>query len=367
MGLRPSALPLWLLTACAGGGGSDDPTVVFDGSQGTDDDTGPAQDSSGSTSTDTSTTATANTTDPDTGSESTGDPVVPHSCDAQPTDSPILAANVWFDPAEPHPGDTVTVVVQAGNGLGAGEAPNMQLQVDHAAGPTVLEPTMRAGGAALYYYAIAEAQLGDLCVLGLIDGAPEMSAKVTVTERPPGPAVGAGPFKVVENHQWTCEEQPDFGNELHVWVRDEAGAGLPGVTVRVDPVDSADLASLYNPEQPLPQTLVTGDDGHALMYVYWPITDHGFFVMDVSIDGTASDIATEITTGWWEDDGQGCRYCPPDRPVNVWGHWSHTITFVRDPAATELCRVPTDHAGQQACGAPGHLHHAPDVVACWPR
>jgi len=354
-----------IASACAGGGESaGDPTPGLDtsGSDGTvSSSTGGSDGSSASASATTSGTQGESGTDDGT----SGGAVEPYACDVQPADSPVLAAQVWFDPIDPHPGDTLTVVVKSGNGLGHGDAPPMQLDVEHGGGSAVLEPTMRAGGDALYYYAIPDVAQGDVCVLGRIAGAPEMAAKITVTERPPSPPVDAGVFKVTTNHQWTCDEQPDFGNELHVWVRDENGSPLPDVVVRVDPVESADLDSLYNEDSPLPETIVTGADGHALMYVYWPITDHGFFVMDVSVDGAASDVATEITTGWWEDDGLGCRYCPPDRPVNVWGHWSHTIEFQRDPGAAELCRVPTDHAGQAACGAPGHLHHAQDVASCW--
>ena len=101
-----------------------------------------------------------------------------------------------------------------------------------------------------------------------------------------------------------------------------------------------------------------------MAYDYWPISDNGLLVFNVSVDGVASDVATEITTGWWEDDLMGCNYCST-ATVNVWGHWSHTVEFRRDPTATEACVVESDHAGMAACGEPRHIHHHPDVRACW--
>ncbi len=82
--------------------------------------------------------------------------------------------------------------------------------------------------------------------------------------------------------------------------------------------------------------------------------------------GAASDVATEITTGWWQSNAQGCQYCPGSQPINVYGHWSHRIEFRLDPAASQMCVVPSDHAGQSSCGAPGHLYHDPSYQACWP-
>ncbi|MBN1770919.1 MAG: hypothetical protein JXB32_06660, partial [Deltaproteobacteria bacterium] len=78
------------------------------------------------------------------------------------------------------------------------------------------------------------------------------------------------------------------------------------------------------------------------------------------------DTAIEIYTGIWEDqdDGAGgrCNYCST-YAENVWGHWSYTITFQRTPGATELCEVPTDHAGQAACSP---LLHWEEPGACTP-
>lgn len=296
---------------------------------------------------------------------STGEPLPPFSCDALPAASPVLDGLVLFDPAEPHPGDTLTVIVRATNGLSRGDAPPMELEVTDRDGVQTLVPQTMEGGQVLYYFAIPDVAEGDVCLRGIIDGATEITGKVTVTPRPPGPVVAGGIYKVVANHQWTCDEQPEWGNELHVWVRDENGQGMPGVAVSLQPVDSTDLGTIYNGEgEPLPDDLVTGPDGHAMIYNDWPISDNGLLVFEVAVAGLASDIATEITTGWWEDDLMGCNYCNTPT-VNVWGHWSYTVEFQRDPSATEVCVVENDHAGMGACGEARHIHHHPEARACW--
>ncbi|MCA9655905.1 MAG: hypothetical protein H6712_12265 [Myxococcales bacterium] len=299
------------------------------------------------------------------GDESTGEPLPPFSCDAVPASSPVLDALVLLDPAQPHPGDTLNVVVRATNGTSRGDAPPMELEVSDRDGVSTLSPLTIQGGEALYYYSIPDVPQGDLCLRSLIDGATEASAKVTVTPRPPGPPVDGGIFKVRANHQWTCDEQPGWGNELHVWVRDENGQAMEGVSVAVGYADSTDPGSIYNGDgEPIPSAIVTGADGHGMIFDYWPISDNGLLVLELQVDGVASDIATELTTGWWEDDTMGCNYCNT-ATVNVWGHWSYTVEFQRDPAATEVCVVDNDHAGMAACGNDLHVHHAPGVVPCW--
>ena len=294
---------------------------------------------------------------------STGEPVLPFVCTVDTLPSPVLAGQVIFDPADPHPGDTVTVIVRATNGLSRTDAPPMRLDVEHGGAAPMLDPQTIEGGDALYYYAIPGVGLGDLCVTGIIDGTPEVAAKVTVTPRPPGP--GGDVFKITANHMWTCDEQPDFGNELHVYVRDENGQPMEGVTVDVTLADATDGGSIYNGDaEALPDPLVTGADGHANTFNYWPISDHGLLVLEVSVADGLSDIATEITTGWWEDDLMGCNYCNTPT-VNVWGHWSYTVEFQRTPDANELCVVPNDHAGMSACGEPRHIHHDPNASWCW--
>ena len=293
------------------------------------------------------------------------DTAPPFTCTPDSLSSPVLDAEIHFDPADPHPGDTLTVILRSTNGTEPGQAPSMALQVEGAAGTTVEPTTMVAGGGdTLYYYAVADVQLGDVCVTGLIDGAtPEVAARATVTPRPAGPSTAGGVYKVTSNHQWTCGEQPTYGNEIHLYVLDEHGAGVPGATIRIDYPDSTDFDSNYNGGGDIPQTVTTDGSGYFLGYNYWPISDHGFMVFQLYLDGLASDIATEITTGWWEDDGS-CNYCST-YAINTWGHWSHTVTWQLDPDATQICVVETDHAGQSTCGAPGHLHHHPDHRACW--
>jgi len=297
--------------------------------------------------------------------ESTGELPPSFECAPVSADSPVLDGIVLFDPAQPHPGDTLTVIVRATNGLSRTDAPPMDLEVTSAAGVQTLSPQTMEGGEVLYYYAIPEVGPGDVCVRGIIEGGTEIGSAVEVTPRPAGPPIDGGIFKVVANHMWTCEEQPTFGNELHVWVRDEDGQGMEGVSVALDPADTTDLESIYNGDaEGLPNEIVTGADGHAMAFNYWPISDNGLLVFNVSVDGVASDVATELTTGWWETDNEGCNFCNIGS-VNVWGHWSYTVEFQRDPSATEICVVENDHAGMVACGEPRHIHHHPDARACW--
>ncbi len=317
----------------------------------------------------------ATTTDPGVGSTSdegvdssggtTGDSLPPFACEEASANSELLNAVVLFDPAQPHPGDTLTVVVRATNGLSRQDAPPMDLEVTDRDGVRTLASQTIEGGEAVYYYSIPAVPLGQVCLRGLVGGDNEVSGKVQVTPRPPGPPVDGGIFKIVANHMWTCDEQPSFGNELHVWVRDENGQGMPGVSVSLRPSDTTDPSSIYNADaETIPEQIVTGDDGHANAFNYWPISDNGLLVLEVQVDGVASDIATEITTGWWEDDLMGCNYCNTDT-VNTWGHWSYTVEFQRDLGATEACVVDNDHAGMSACGEPRHVHHAPGVQSCW--
>ena len=90
----------------------------------------------------------------------------------------------------------------------------------------------------------------------------------------------------------------------------------------------------------------------------------GYLMFLLSVDGGASDTAVEITTGLWETTNAGCNYCGK-YGINVYGHWSYTVEFQRDPAAKQVCEVPTDHAGQSKCGA-RHLYHDPAYTSCRP-
>ncbi len=287
----------------------------------------------------------------------------PFTCEPEPADSPRLAARVALDPAEVHAGETLTVVVVATNGTGREEAPDMELEVTSADGVAVYSPQSIEGGAAVYYYAVPHVPRGDLCLLGRIDGQPEWSARVTVEDWPPVDPPPDAVWTLVSNHQWTCEENPEWGDFIDVVVLDEAGAPLEGVPVRVVPADSTDLATLYNKEVPLPGLLWTGPDGSVRVENVWPTNDNGLTVFKVWVDDGYSDVATEITTGWWEDDLAGCNYCST-YAVNVWGHWSHTVTFQRTPGARSTCTVGVDHAGMSRCGEPRHVHHHPTEPSC---
>ncbi len=356
VGVLAAALA-WLASGCPGGG---DDAAPGDDDAGDDD---AADDDAGDDD-----GGDDDAGDDDGGDDDGGDDdATPFTCEPTATTSPVLAAAMHLDPADPHPGDTLTVIVRSTNGTEPGDAPPMAMQAEHAGG-VVLEPTtmVAGGGDTLYYYAIPDVPPGDVCLLGLIDGTePEIAGKVTVTPRPAGPPLTDGVYKVVQNHQWTCAEQPTYGNEIHVYVRDELGNGVPGAVVRVRYADSTDPGSIHNGGGDIPETVTTDGSGFYLGYDYWPISDHGFLVFQLEVDGEPSDVATELTTGWWEADDGGCNYCGT-YGINVWGHWSHTVVFQRDPAATEICVVDTDHAGQAACGAPGHLHHHPTHQACWP-
>ena len=298
--------------------------------------------------------------------------VEPFTCEVADPGSPRLAADLLIDPADPHPGDTVVVVVDSTE-VDVGDAPPMTLHVRGADGERDLTPTHVAGGRVVYYCAVADVARGDLCLEGRIDGIAEVARGVTVTPRPAGPPrVGGGIYKVVTNHQWTCDEQPEFGVTLRAVVRDAAGAPVPAVVVRLDWPATTERP-IYNDRDPpeptlIPATLTTNGEGVAELWTElgdgnrFPINEHGLMVFTMTVDGAASDVATEITTGWWETDSSGCRYC--DGARNVWGHWSHTIEFQLDPAATRACVVPTDHAGMSRCQE-AHIHHDPDHVACW--
>lgn len=287
-------------------------------------------------------------------------------CQAASASSPKLGALMLFDPAAPHPGDTLTVVVRAQNGTKAGAAPAMQLDATGQNGTVTVASQMVVGGPATYVFEVPKLALGDVCLLGRIDGQPEISGKVTVTPRPAEPNPGGGVYKVTQNHQLTCEEQPDWGNELHVSVRDAQGKGVPNAEVVVRLPDWTDVGSIKNAtEHAVPTSLKMDASGNYDDYFWWPSNDNGYTVFELSVKGAASDRATEITSGWWGTDPKDCRYCPSYELRNVYGHWSHRIVFQLDPSATQACVVGTDHAGQSACGTPGHVQHDPNEKACW--
>ncbi len=291
----------------------------------------------------------------------------PFHCDAADASSPVLAGSYLFDAKDPHPGDTLTVLVKSAN-YKQSNAPVMTLDATTAKGTTTSDVTIMSGGAGvIYYYAVPDLPLGDVCLLTRINGAPELAGKITVTPRPSPAPSPQGVYRVTTNHQFTCQEQVPWGNEFHVAVLDAKGNGVPGAVVQVRLPDTTDTSSIKNAStNPVPTSLTMDGSGHYDDYFWWPSNANGFTIFDLSVQGSASDVATEITSGWWETDDTGCRYCDPSQPINVYGHWSHRIVFQLDPAATQACVVPSDHAGMSACPSHGHAYHAPSHEACWP-
>lgn len=290
----------------------------------------------------------------------------PFQCEAVPAQSPTLSGILSFDPAEPHPGDTLTVVVKAQNGMKTADAPQMTLWATGPSGTRSVPSQMVIGGSPIYVFEVPALELGDLCLLGRIGDQAEISGKLSVTARPTEANGTAGVYKVTENHQLTCDEQPDWGNELHVQVLDAQGQGVPNAVVEVRLPDWTDVGSIKNAaEHTVPTTLSMNSSGSYDDYFWWPSNDNGFTIFELRVKGSASDRATEITSGWWGTDPSDCRYCPAHDTRNVYGHWSHRVVFRLDPSAMTACSVGTDHAGQSACGTPGHVQHDPDSQACW--
>jgi len=308
-------------------------------------------------------------TDADSPDADSPDAGPPFTCTQVATSSPVLDGIIAMDPMDPHPGDTVTVLVRSQT-TDRQDAPGMELESTSASGVVTWPTHAMAGGRAVYYYALSDVTLGDYCLVTRINGADEISTKFTVTPRPVGPPrCNGGIYKITENHQWTCSEQPEWGNEVYLHVRDENGVGVPNATIRLDWPDTT-LRPIFNDTDPpapsdIPATVQTDGSGTFHGWNYWPTNDNGYMVFKVSVDGCASDVATEITTGWWETDNSGCRFCDPSfANRNVWGHWSYSVTFELDLSATQACLAPSDHAGQQGCTVE-HIHHDPNHQACW--
>jgi hypothetical protein len=305
-----------------------------------------------------------------------GTTVTPFDCDLPPA-TPSLAPELWTHPTEPKAGEAITLIVWSDN-TEPNNAPQLVGEITNRNGShQVTDYTMVGGGNATYYVTFAELAEGENCLVLRNGSNVEVAHKVDA----PGPGAGLprgnGPWKVTTNHQWRCDEQPTNGNLLHVRVTDENGSPVQGATVNIRwtddtvfPVKPDDTAMSWAEHQH-PKTLTTGADGRAELFTPWgegvrtPIDGKPkLLVFLLSMDGGASDTATEITTGLWETDASGCNYCST-HAVNVFGHWSHTVEFQRNPAATEVCEVPIDHAGQQSCSHT-HFFHDPDRPSCLP-
>ena len=305
-----------------------------------------------------------------------GSSLPPFECDL-PSATPTLEPEVWTHPASPKAGEAVTLVVWSQN-TEPGNAPQLVGELTHRGGTRqVTDYGMVGGGNATYYVTFAALAEGENCVVLMNGNNVEVAYKVDAPNPAPGILRGNGPWKVRVNHQWRCDEQPTYGNLLHVRVSDENGDPVDGATIRVRwtddtvfPVKPDDSAMTWE-DSAHPKTMTTGPDGRAELNTPWgegvrsPIdATPKLVVFLLSVDGGASDTATEITTGLWETDASGCNYCAT-YGVNVYGHWSHTVEFQRDPAATSVCDVPIDHEGQQSCSH-AHFFHDPERPSCLP-
>jgi len=300
--------------------------------------------------------------------------VPPFSCEPL-TASPTLEPTLSLHPLAPVAGQTVTLSLHSGN-TGAGQAPPLRARIVDRTGTREVDPTMIVGGPAVYYFSIADLVEGEACLSVLRGDGVEVAQRLEVAPAVPV-ARGAGVWKITRHHQWTCDEQPTFGNLLHVEVVDEHDAPVEGAVARLRFTDDAkfpikpDTVAQTFADSQHPKSMTTGADGRAELVTPWgegirsPIDARpSLAVYQVDIAGGASDVATEISTGLWETDKSGCNFCNR-YAVNVYGHWSYTIRFQRDPSATEVCDVPTDHAGHGSC-AIEHFYHDPARPSCHP-
>ncbi len=296
-----------------------------------------------------------------------------------PQATPQIATKYWIHPKRPYAGQTLTLSIQSSR-FPVNKAPPIQIELINRNGRRSSKYYAVVGGKTLYYISIAGLAAGENCVVvrRQSNGNVEVALKVQARDPSPGIPRGNGVWKVVRNHQWTCSEQPTNGNFLIVYVKDERGRPVKGATVKIDWTDDTvfPIKPEKNAHQIHPRTMVTDANGRAELFykptmrgIRSPIDSKpGWLVYRISIAGGASDTATEITTGIWgsiKPPGKPeCNYC--NRPaVNVYGHWSYTIEFRRDPKAKEICDVPIDHQGQKACFY-YHAYHQPGQKSCIP-
>jgi hypothetical protein len=265
----------------------------------------------------------------DAGTVDTGAPL--------PTCAPVAGsdATIRFDPAAAWAGGTVRVAATA-----APDYTNVGVRV--VGGTPQPDPRWIgvSGTPHTWSWSLSPLAAGASCVEFFADPASTPYARALLVVGEDAPAVA--PFKVTQNHQWTCEEEYEWAINVDVRVEDEAGAPIAGARVALEH-DPCDLRGSPEP----PAELVTGDDGTVRWENYYP---RCFFHLRAA--DAPSDTAIEIYTGIWETQpdasGADCNYCS-EFAQNVWGHWSYSITFRRTPGATEICDVPTDHAGQSRC------------------
>ena len=250
-------------------------------------------------------------------------------------------ATIAFDPPMPWRGGSVRVRATAATGY-------TNVGVRLVGGPTTPPPGwigVTGSGPFTWAWSVAPLPEGAWCVELFADpGERVVQRRVLVAggDMPPTAA-----FKVTRNHQWTCSEEYTWAINVDVRVEDETGAPLPGTRVLMTH-PPCDLRGLAEP----PAELVTGDDGTVRWENYYPRCMFHLRVADAP-----SDTAIEIYTGIWEAQpaatGGDCNYCSTFA-VNVWGHWSYSVTFARTPGATEVCELGTDHEGQSACAPLTH-------------
>jgi len=306
------------------------------------------------------------------------DQAPPFSC-SLPATAPSLKLSAWRHPAAPAAGQTVTLSLQSKISPKPSKPAALNATLINRQGSRVITAYDVAGGKYwIYHIPVAGLSRGDNCIVVRRGGAGAVEYAVKVKAAPAaGVARGSGPWKVIKNHQWRCDEQPKYGNLLNVRVLDEKGKAVKGARVRIRwgddtvyPVKPDSKAASWSAHAH-PKVLVTGSDGKASLTTPWgkgirtPIDGKpGYLMFFLDVQGGASDMAMEITTGLWEATGSNCNYCSK-YGINVYGHWSYSVEFRRDPKATRVCEVGHDHAGQKKC-AYTHLYHDPKRPSCLP-
>jgi hypothetical protein len=303
-----------------------------------------------------------------------GQDVAPFTCEI-PAASPTLDPVNWQHPLAPRAGQTFTLALQSQNTKGR-NAPDLTAEITDRNGTRSIGQSMVIGDArALYYFSFGALARGENCI-AIKNGDNVEAAYKIVAEESPAEERGDGVWKIRVNHQWTCQEQPEWGNLLTVKTFDESGAPVGGVPIQLSwtddtvyPVAPDDTAMSFA-EHGQPKMMTTNEAGVAELLTPWgtgirsPVDSKpGYVVFNVAVASGVSDVATEISTGIWENDPNGCDFCAADLR-NTYGHWSYTVEFQRSSTAEEVCEVGIDHAGQQGCMVQ-HFYHEPDRPSCW--